>query len=323
MQFTTPVKLLKANFNVTHKHQLMVLGSCFAKNIGNKLSKSKFKLTINPNGVIYNPISIAKNLSRYINNKPYTAEDFMHENKAYYSLFHSNKLHSTANLHHIIKQFNASLFSTHKKVKKLDTLIITFGTAWVFEYNNKVVANCHKLPSQLFSQRLLSVEEIVTVYKPIIASLKQVNIIFTVSPVRHIKTGLHENNLSKSVLHLAINKLLELNSNCYYFPAYELVNDELRDYRFFNRDLVHPNEIAVDFVWEKFKEVYFSKETIALIEKINKVEKFTQHKPFNIADKKHQNFIKDSLQKIEQLKTKHPYINFNEEKSLLSNQLNK
>ncbi|PIZ05829.1 MAG: hypothetical protein COY57_05185, partial [Flavobacteriales bacterium CG_4_10_14_0_8_um_filter_32_5] len=218
---------------------------------------------------------------------------------------------------------NNSIKSVHSQLKQATYLFITFGSAWVYEHEKHgLVANCHKIPATQFSKRLLKVDEIVAAYKTLINTIKSINptihIVFTVSPVRHTKDGLWENNLSKAVLHLSIKELIENFDNCTYFPAYEIVMDELRDYRFFNDDLVHPTHLAVNYVWEKFAMSYFSKETIALMSNIQKIKQAATHKPFDFNSEKHQQFIKNQLTIIQELTTQFPHLNFEEEKELLT-----
>lgn len=201
-------------------------------------------------------------------------------------------------------------------------MFVTFGSAWVYEHEKHgLVANCHKIPAKHFTKRLLKVEEIVAAYTSLIKNVKSsnahINIVFTVSPVRHAKDGLWENNLSKAVLHLSIKELTENFDNCSYFPAYEIVMDELRDYRFFKDDLVHPTDLAVNYVWEKFSMSYFSKETITLMGNIQKIKQAATHKPFDFNSKKHQQFIKHQLTIIQELTAQFPHLNFEEEKELL------
>jgi len=231
--------------------------------------------------------------------------------------------YSNSNKTECLQTINQSISSSNKQLKKASYLFVTFGSAWVYKHEKYgVVANCHKIPAKHFSKRLLKEEEIVAAYTSLIKSIKgsneEINIVFTVSPVRHVKDGLWENNLSKSVLHLSIKELTENFDNCSYFPAYEIVMDELRDYRFFKDDLVHPTDLAVNYVWEKFSMSYFSKETIALIGNIQKIKQAATHKPFDFDSENHQQFIKNQLAIIQGLTTEFPHFNFEEEKQLLT-----
>lgn len=323
MQFSIPVAIPPAKKLINHTDLLLILGSCFAENIAEKLVLSKFNTVANPFGIIYNPISIANSFNHILTNTPFKEGDLLFFNDKWLSLQHhgnfSNR-NKTACLQHI----NQSISLANKQLKKANYLFITFGSAWVYEHSDYgIVANCHKIPSNQFLKRLLTVDEIVETYQALINNIKNLNadvqIVFTVSPVRHTKDGLWENNLSKAVLHLSIKKLTEKFENCSYFPAYEIVMDELRDYRFFNDDLVHPTDLAINYVWEKFTLCYFDKETNKLVDKIQKIKQATAHKPFDFKSEKHQLFIKNQLKIIDDLNKKFPQLNFEEEKMLLEN----
>ena len=216
-------------------------------------------------------------------------------------------------------QINKSIESAHHHIKKSETIFITFGSAWVYEYEKiGVVANCHKIPNKQFTKRLLSVKEILTEFDQIKDDLKDFNVVFTASPVRHVKDGLHENNLSKATLLLAINNLVEQHPNYHYFPAYDLVIDELRDYRFYKDDLVHPTNMAVNYVWEKFVNCYFDDDTQTLIEAVQKIKLAANHKPFNFESKEHQLFISKQISLMNDLSKKHNFLDFKAEVEQIS-----
>lgn len=321
MNFSTLVNIPIAKKSINHNSSLLVLGSCFAENIGEKLTSNKFNTVVNPFGIIYNPVSIAKSLNHILNEHNFKEDDLLFFNDKWMSLQHHGSF-SNSNKAECLQTINQSISLSNKQLKKANYLFVTFGSAWVYEHKEHgLVANCHKIPAKHFTKRLLEVEEIVAAYTSLIKSIKDsnadINIVFTVSPVRHAKDGLWENNLSKSVLHLSIKKLTEKVDNCSYFPAYEIVMDELRDYRFFNDDLVHPTDLAVNYVWEKFSMSYFSKETIALMDNIQKIKQAATHKPFDFNSEKHQQFIKNQLAIIQELTTQFPHLNFEEEKELL------
>lgn len=312
MKFSTPVNIPSSKFFIHHEQSLVLFGSCFSQNIGNKLSYHKFKVNQNCFGTIFNPISIAKNIIRLIDDTPYTKDDFYHYKEDKIVNFDTQFISYESDLINVVNQENSLFKEEREHFNKSEVLIITLGTAWVYEFNetNKIVANCHKIPQNNFSKRLLDIDEIVNAFLPILNQLRHLNIIFTVSPVRHIKDGLHENNLSKSTLLLSIKNLVEHNSNCYYFPAYEIIIDELRDYRFYKNDLVHPTEMAVNYVWEKFGETFFSESTKNINTEINKIQKALSHKPFNEMSLAHKNFLKTLTNQIEELKAKYSFINF-------------
>lgn len=315
IKFTTPVTIPKADFTIAHQTPILLIGSCFTVSVGQKLLDNKFDVTINPNGIIYNPISVFNALQRIIDNQLYTENELLQINDKWISFNHHGNF-SSDNKVECLNNINSSLNQAHQKLVTAKVVVITFGSAWVYEYASKgIVANCHKIPAKEFKKRLLTVKEILAAFEPIKTALKSVSIIFTISPVRHINDGLHENNLSKSALHLAINNLVEQNKNCSYFPAYEIVIDELRDYRFFKDDLVHPTELAVNYVWEKFVDCFFDTDTKQLITAIEKIKTATHHRPFNFASENHQNFIKKQIQLMDKLSTQFPFLDFEKEKA--------
>jgi len=314
MKFTTPVTIPKADFSIAHRTPILLIGSCFTASIGQKLLDYKFDITLNPNGIIYNPISVINSLQRIINKQLYTENELLQVNGKWMNLAYHGSF-SSFDKAECLSNINQSLTQAHQKLIKAKTIIITFGSAWVYEYANKgIVANCHKIPAKEFKKRLLSVKEILTAFDAIKEKTKHLNIIFTISPVRHVNDGLHENNLSKSILHLAINNLVTQNKNCSYFPAYEIVIDELRDYRFFKDDLIHPTELAVNYVWEKFANCFFDADTKKLIIEIEKIKTACNHRPFNFESNEHQQFIKKQIQWMEKLSTQFPFLDFEEEK---------
>lgn len=323
MNFSTKVDIPQAKKPITLDDAIFITGSCFAENIGNLLADYKFNTLVNPFGIIYNPLSIANSLNLILNKKNFIEEDLLFFNDKWLSLQHHGHF-SSRDKNSCLSSINNAISKANKQLQNANYLMITFGSAWVYEHEKHgLVANCHKIPAKQFSKRLLKVEEIVAAYTSLIKNVKSsnadINIVFTVSPVRHAKDGLWENNLSKAVLHLAVKELTEKFDNCSYFPAYEIVMDELRDYRFFKDDLVHPTDLAVNYVWEKFAMSYFSKETIALMGNIQKIKQAAMHKPFDFNSEKHQVFIQKQLVIIQELEKQCPHLSFEEEKQLLKN----
>ncbi len=312
MKLSTPVNIDSADFNLTHQTSLLLIGSCFSQNIGAQLTKYKFTTTINPSGVIYNPISIANTLNRVLNNEAYTESHLTSANNQWISFDHHGRF-SSPNKTECLNNINQELSAANSCLKNKTTLLITFGSAWVYEHpTHGIVANCHKIPAKEFTKRLLTVEEIVEQYTELVSKIDD-NIIFTVSPVRHSKDGLHENNLSKALLHLAIQSIVENNDNCSYFPAYEIVIDELRDYRFYKDDLIHPTDLAINYVWEKFGACYFSEETIELNKAIQKMAAAANHRPFDFNSEAHQKFIQGYVVAIKNIQKDFPFLNFEKE----------
>ncbi len=313
MKLTTEVSIPQSDVYIKHQNPILLIGSCFTESIGEKLNDYKFDVHVNPNGIIFNPISVVNSLKRIISNKTFTEQEIKEHNEKWFSFDHHSSF-SSFNKDECLDQINGSLTKANEHIKKTKTIFITFGSAWVYEYeNNGIIANCHKIPNKEFSKRLLSVKEILSAFESVQEDLKEYNIVFTVSPVRHSKDGLHENNLSKSTLLLAINNLVEQNKNYSYFPAYELVIDELRDYRFFKDDLIHPTDLAVSFVWEKFSDCYLKESTVELINEIQKIKTAVRHKPFHYESKEHQEFIKKQMNLTDQLTKQYPFLDFEAE----------
>lgn len=322
MEFHLNYKPTPSTVKITHTDKILLIGSCFAENIGEKLIQNKFQTLINPNGILFNPISIATTLRSYLqpetrNQKPET------NNELYFSFEHHGCFSSTTK-EELENKINAATKNAHNQLKEAKFLIITFGSAFAYRHitSDKIVANCHKLPQQDFKKELLSVENIVTDYKLLFEELKkinpQLNIILTVSPVKYLRDGLIENNLSKSILIQSVHQLLTATANCHYFPAYELVTDDLRDYRFYKEDMAHPNEQAINYVWEKFSEVYFSDETNSLIKNIKDITQAAEHRPINENTEQHKKFKQTYFQKCNELEKKYPHLNFTHEKQIYS-----
>ena len=314
MNFFLHTPTTKSTVNLSHQEAILLLGSCFTENIGEKLIKAKFKVNSNPFGIIYNPISIANSLTRIQKKQLYTEQEISSQQGKFFSFDHHGSFSSFSQAE-CLDKINNEIIGAHQHLLETKIVVVTLGTAWVYETieNNKLVANCHKLPSKNFKKRFLSVDEILHVWNPIIEQLKNVNFIFTISPVRHINDGLHENNISKSVLHLATHQLIQQNNNCHYFGAYEMVIDELRDYRFYNQDMIHPSNQAIDYVWDKFAGTYFNKETQQLNQRIEKLQQAVYHRPFNFESEAHQKFVKEQIHQMELLCTEFPFLNFEEE----------
>lgn len=321
MNFSTKVDIPQAKKPITLDDAIFITGSCFAENIGNFLANYKFNTLVNPFGIIYNPLSIANSLNLILNNKNFTEEDLLFFNEKWLSLQHHGRF-SSSDKNSCLSSINNAILTANKQLQEANYLVITFGSAWVYEHiEHGLVANCHKIPGKYFTKRLLEVHEIVTTFHSCIKAIREINpaieLVFTVSPVRHTKDGLWENNLSKAVLHLTVKKIIESFERCTYFPAYELVVDELRDYRFFENDMVHPSELAVKYVWQKFSSTYLDDETQNILYKIDKIQQAAAHRPFDFYSEKHQAFIQTQLDIIQELVTQFPQLNFAEEKEML------
>lgn len=311
--FRTIVNIPESKQKIGFESDLLTMGSCFAENIGLRFSNNFFKISVNPFGVLFNPASISKNLRRLVSNDIFKENDLFEHNGIWNSFSHSS-LFSKVNKEEAIEVINQKFLSAYKLLKNLDFLILTFGTSWVYEIveNKEIVSNCHKLPSSCFNRKRLAVDEIVHDYQNLIHELitfnPKIKIIFTVSPVRHFKDGAFENNLSKSSLLLAINQLKNIFTEVDYFPAYEIQMDELRDYRFYADDMCHPSEMAVNYIWKKFSETYFNKQTQQAIKEINNYNSRLNHHLIHPLSVESQMFLDGNRNLKHELLLKYPFL---------------
>ncbi|GAB1415058.1 GSCFA domain-containing protein [Paludibacter sp.] len=298
---------------ISYAHKLMSLGSCFSENIGNKLADLYFNIDINPFGVLFNPISISKSLYTLLENEILSKEDTFQHNSLW-SSFSNSTLFSSIHQEECLSNINSRIQKGHTQLLNSDFLLITFGTAWVYELKEtkEVVANCHKLPSGEFNRRRLTVDEIVENYSILFQKLHAINsdmqVIFTVSPVRHWKDGSHENNISKGILHIAVDELNRLYDYIHYFPAYEIQIDELRDYRFYAEDMVHPSETAINYIWQKFIEFCIDENAIALMKRIADIKLMENHRPIHPNLPEYEKLIKQLSSKKEQIINEFPFL---------------
>lgn len=327
MNFFTQIELPGDLPQLTHINRLMLLGSCFASEMGQRLTDAKFRCDVNPYGVLYNPNSISTALREIGVGKIYEREDLFFFRELWHSPMHHGDF-SSAFVEDALESINLRLKNAHEEMSKLDYLLLTFGTAWIYENKDTgcVVGNCHKLPEKNFTRRKLSVEEVVVDYKALLSELllqnPKLKILFTVSPIRHIRDGMHANNLSKATLLLAIEQLQEaFPTNVFYFPAYELLMDELRDYRFYAEDMIHPSEIAVRYVWERFVQTCISTDALQIMEESEKISKALSHKPFHPEADEYKCFLGQIVLKIERLNEKYPYLDFKKEREICRIQL--
>ncbi len=326
MSFRTPLGINKSTLDINYQTPVLGLGSCFAENIGHRLQQSKFSSLLNPFGIVYNPISIQQSINRLISNQVYTSEDLVTNQEVFYSFEHHGQFSHTDPTE-ALTLINQSLQAGSLFLKKASYLIITLGTANVFVQRStgKVVANCHKFPTEEFEKQRLPIELIQTALTKSLQQILTINpsiqVILTVSPIRHIRDGLIESQRSKASLLLAVEQLVEQLSFVSYFPAYEMMIDDLRDYRFYEKDMIHPNQIAIDYIWEGFQQTYFSKNTMQTLAQVKKIVQASQHRPFHPTLPAHQIFLKNQLLHIERLQTSHPYLDFQEEVALFERQV--
>lgn len=318
MQFRTQISILKSNNPIDYNSKILSIGSCFAENMASKFDYFKFQNETNPFGIIFNPVSIEKLFSRICNEDLFTEKDVFFYNERWHSFEVHSDL-SNSDRQELQESLNKAITETHKQIKEATHIIITLGTSWVYRNleSTEIAANCHKVPQKQFSKELLSIdvikESIQNTIDLIHALNPEINFIFTVSPVRHIKDGFVENQLSKSHLFTALHSVLNtghLKRNTEYFPSYEIMMDELRDYRFYNEDMLHPNQIAIDYIWKLFSENYISQESTAVMQEVDEIQKSLRHRSFNPESDQHQKFLAKLQQKINLLGEKLPHIKF-------------
>ena len=316
MQFTTKIPVQKSTFPIDYDSKVMLLGSCFAENMGKKFDYFKFQATTNPFGIIFNAVSLEKLIRRAVENRTFTENDIFFHN----DLWHCYEVHSElSNLDKdaFLESLNDIIRSTNKQLNDSTHIIITLGTSWVYRNieTNEIVANCHKVPQKQFTKELLSIHQTEESLQSIISLIHSVNpncnFIFTVSPVRHIKDGFAENTLSKAHLIAAIHKTITNHkSQITYFPSYEIMMDELRDYRFYAEDMLHPSQTAIDYIWIQFFENYISESVFGLMKEICSIQKGLQHRPFNPNTESHQKFVLTLEEKMKRINERLPTIQF-------------
>lgn len=319
MEFSTKVDILSPAFRISHADKILMMGSCFTENIGAYLLQYKFKININPFGIVYNPISIFNSIKRISDKKLYSEEELLQKNELYLSLDHHGRF-SGPDQQQVLEHINKEIETANALLKDSKFIFITPGTSFVYKHieQNRIVANCHKFPNTVFEKKLLNVEEIVSAFDKIQPLLKNKTVLFTVSPVRHWRDGAVENQRSKSILIESIHRIISKYSNCHYFPAYEIVMDELRDYRFYAEDMLHPNATAIKYIWERFSETYFDAETMSINKRIEKINLLLQHriKNENTAEEK---AFRDHIKKsLEEFKKDHPGIDVDSTSSSFS-----
>jgi len=320
MNLQTQISLEKAKNQIDYSSQLLLLGSCFSENIGKKFEYFKYQSLQNPFGILFHPKSIENLIYKSVNQVDYSEKDVFFNNERWHCFDAHSDLSDTSK-EQVLDKLNKGLEDCYRHIKDGTHIIITLGTAWVYRRTEilRIVANCHKVPQKEFVKQLLSVEEIINSLTNIMEHIKSVNskvqFIFTVSPVRHLKDGFVENQVSKAHLIAALHKLKttsDLVPLTSYFEGYEIMMDELRDYRFYETDMVHPSQLAIDYIWEKFKSVWISETAYPTMEDVGAVQKGLQHKPFNPDSEGHLQFKKSLQEKITYLQQYYPHMIFDQ-----------
>ncbi len=320
--FDIPNSIIDLDYNTN----IMLMGSCFSDNIGEKLKTLKFNVLTNPHGVLYNPYSIQESLRFALGDRILKDEDLVYSENLWHSYLHHSNF-SVNEKDQLKQKIEAYRQKTINFLKSADVLFITFGTAWVYELKSsgEIVSNCHKVPAHEFKRFRLSTCDIVDEFSMLLNEIEEINpklkIIFTLSPIRHLKDGAVENQLSKAILKVAIHELIEMHSQCSYFPSYEIVMDDLRDYRFYTKDMTHLSETAIDYIFNRFTQVFIPEKTRHLMTRVSKLNKALTHRPFNKQTAAHQTFIKKTIKQIEDINKEAPGQNWQKEIQGLKEQL--
>lgn len=315
MKLQTPVPVERQEPALNYHSEVVLLGSCFVEHIGEKLEYFNFPSLANPFGVIFNPYSIANLIDRAVNRRFFTEEDSFFSNGRWHC-FEVHSQGSHANREVFVNGLNRGLQSLRDKLEKATHLVVTLGTAWVYRHRElgRIVANCHKQPQKIFEKELLGVKEIILQFERIDHLVKSINpactVIVTVSPVRHIKDGLVENQRSKAHLITAVHYSLESTLDWRYFPSYEILMDELRDYRFYANDMLHPSSLAVEVVWKRFAEAWLEDSTAPVMKRVDRIRKALRHKPFDPEGDAHRELLKKTGEEIDVLKREYPHMRF-------------
>ena len=323
LKFKLTLASKRAEKSIGYRDNLFLIGSCFSENMGAKLNTHLFKVFENPHGVLFNPISVAKSLSDCIQNKQYVEADLFELNEVWNSWNHHSR-YSGISAKDALDKINNSITKAHSFLKTADHIVITLGSAWVYQLNSQspfsagqVVANNHKAPAAWFDKHLMKPDALTILLNKMVKNLLQFNahlqIIFTISPVRHLREGLVENNRSKAVLIQAVHEIVDSTENVAYFPSYEYVIDDLRDYRFYAEDLVHPNYAASNYVWEKWVETYMNEETQNIMKQVAELQLAMQHKPFFAGSTQHKEFLQNCIAKSERLVSLYPYLSLHDQ----------
>jgi hypothetical protein len=318
MQFRTQISPETNESHIQYQHKILMMGSCFTENIGLRLKAAKLQVMINPFGILFNPESIARSIDFILQAEPFAQNNLVYHQGLWLSLNHHGSF-SDIYPEICLKRINETLEMAHHWLHQTDYVIVTFGTAWAYRYveTDEVVANCHKLSENKFSRVLLSVDDITNRYAEIIEKLtrykKDIKFLFTVSPIRHLRDGAEENQVSKSTLILAIHHLREKFANVHYFPSYEIMMDDLRDYRFYEADMVHPSPVAIDYIWDLFIKSWLDKKAINILNDIRKIRVAMSHQPFQPDSGTFKSFVNQQLHKIHDLGVKYPLLDFTEE----------
>jgi len=312
--FRTTFEIPQHHHKLNYSSKSLFMGSCFTENIGNNLKELKFPVCINPTGIIYNPISICSTINYINTGYPFKESDLDFFNDAWFSFSHHGRF-AHSDKKQCLENINSEMQNAAVFFKQAEFLFITLGSAYVYTHKkrNEVVANCHKLPSDVFTKSLLKAETIINEFEKALAQIQKSNpniqVIFTVSPIRHWSDGAIENQRSKSILITAIHEITEKQKNCFYFPAYELMMDDLRDYRFYAEDMIHPNASAIEYIREKFTSTFIDIASLEIMKKVMKLKRAMEHRPFGKDSQMYKKFRNDQLNFTIELQKEFPFLN--------------
>ena len=310
MLFRTELNMTPLTQSISYGDGILFLGSCFADEVGSICRGLGFNARVNPFGVLYNPVSIANALQRLHSGKPFSHEEVIKVGEEFFCTFSHNTEFWSHSEQGLLEHINQSLAEASRLFAQGKWVILSLGTAWVYRYleTQEVVANCHKMPSRLFDRFCLSVEETTHCLSSLVQAFPEKQFILTVSPLRHLKDGLHGNQLSKSTLLLAVDQVCQANSNAHYFPAYEILLDELRDYRFYKEDMVHPTDQAVRYIWEKFAGFAINPSEQSAMQAVSELKQMLHHKPLFPDSEAYRTFERQRQQKTKELSEKYPNV---------------
>ena len=318
MRWHTEIQIKDYPFNISHENAVLFMGSCFTNHMYSYFANNKFNCVQNPLGITYNPVSISNQLNQLVSGELVNSEELDQDADIFFHYdFHTH--FSGLDSAQVLYKMNESISKAHSFIQKADAVFLTLGTAWVhaLKSNNVIVNNCHKQSSKQFNRFRLSVKQMTKTLENALLNLfhlnPEVQVIFTISPVRHIKDGLEENNLSKSALRLCAQYLQQKFANCHYFPSYEIMMDDLRDYRFYESDLIHPNKVAVSYIQKQFEKAFFNQETLKIIRMIQKIRKSILHDAFQPESKAHQAFLNALLQDLNGMQNEYSRLDFSSE----------
>ena len=301
-----PVQIPASSWKIGYDDQILLMGSCFADSMCAKLHEHYFRVEGNPFGVLYNPASIAIAIEMARKSQTIEDKDLVEHGGLWHSMAHHG-VFSDIDMAVVLDKCNGSIVALRQALENATVITITFGTAWVYEYAGKVVGNCHKIPANQFVRRRMTVEEIVATWQPLVEAMPDKKWLFTVSPIRHVKDGLHENHINKGILLQAVEQLTK-QTGCSYFPAYEIMLDELRDYRYYAEDMVHPSSMAVEYIWQRLVEIYMTADTQSEMKTLHQLWRDEHHRFIHPDSMEAKRFLERLGQKKHELQEDYPWI---------------